>query len=405
MPLTCPCTLASDLINRSLFSCNGPLLSELDDAVNDDGESGLEAYRRRCFEIVARIAELFPAESLGAIYPQLVAAIDALMQTLRTAGGQLPDASAAILTNQCHDAAAMLQLWGRLAEHFVDGVFEARFDMAFAAFTHVCTLMELCIAYRDACRAESVGRVGAHTFGCLQAFSHWMHAFGVCAGQSGNSAALAQFESLVGRIVGGIILSLKQPLASPLAALAAARTMQSIVEVVRPPFLLQLPWFDEILALVSDAQGARPDSLDAMLYRALIMATLVLPGDALRTAQQWAVCTRRIAELLRPLVGPIVELCAHGGPGRGHLAAPPTAPSVRRSLAILTFVLMAVAHERNAYKRAVLDALKDTLPYLLELLSAVRSAAAVEAVSSDAVHLPVSPRRCSARTTRRCWAR
>ncbi|KAL5473099.1 hypothetical protein EMCRGX_G027544 [Ephydatia muelleri] len=320
-------SMASSVLEKIQFNCNIDELREIDDdTVDDDNETEWQSFLRQCVEFLGKVGQLFPSDIFQKVLPLLESYSQFYfsLEQLITSDGHRRHLAISESTDceKLHavlkDLASMLQIMGRLADHFVGDNFEEQLSNALMLVNQFSLIAKYSTESMLFNVSTPIPEVLEHDFivlhaqalGTLQAYTHWLSQLYLTTTRQHRT------EDTVAQLVGTMVES-----ATPLIAgdvpekvvLAACQLLLSLASTVRPKFLTSFTCIQRLMEKATSGQLASlPARAYTMIYKALC-SLLVLPWPQISNPeQQWEARTvkpdiKRILNLLEDVVGSLAD--------------------------------------------------------------------------------------------------
>lgn len=293
-------SLVSNMLHKLQFRYNQSQLEELDDEVlDDDNETEWQTFLCQSLEIVAKVAEIYTAETFRLLYEPFREHLDiylGLDQFVRNnAQGRHLTITAENECRKLHcslrDLASLLQALGRLAEHFIGEKFLERFTdgtmllerlVNTVVYGSKSQLFNVTSTIQNVLHTDFVG-VHAQAISSIQAFAHWLSQF--YSETHKVNLDKDKFASLISTLLDSIVPMFSKEIPEKIVH-SSAHLLLSITTTVRPQFLLHLSSTQTLCKHAS--QGAYVEltmEVQLLVYRAL-SHSLILPWPNVADADQ-----------------------------------------------------------------------------------------------------------------------
>ncbi|XP_074647944.1 exportin-6-like [Tubulanus polymorphus] len=294
-------SLLARILEKLRFRFNQSQLDELDDdTVDDNSETEWQSFLRQNLEVVAKICDLMSVESFQILLEPFGEYFDTYigLEFYVTNDG---DSRRKLLINnesECRrlhctlrDLCSLLQAIGRLVDHFIGENFPQRFNDAIdlldrllniAAFS---TKMKLNETNSEQVLQSDFIELHAQSLASLKTFTHWLTQFGSETQQ--HTQHKDKFVSIVMSHIKVVTPLFEKDIPKKIVH-SAAHLFVSLMTLVRPPFLLQLP---EIQALYNNcSQGyysSFSNDIQLLIYKSLANYLILPWPNLLDTEQDW----------------------------------------------------------------------------------------------------------------------
>lgn len=303
-------SLVTLIITQIQFQGNPSPLEELDnETVDDNGHTEWETYIIENLEVIAKISNFIPSETMSILYPVLEHTSSVYLEIGRHvvpvhqdlyarpsdfSGSPChnPDRQFAVTPaeHECsrihyalRNLATVLQAFGRLSEHFIGfGSFQSCFSKALslvekfimiAVFGSRIKLFELKTKMPHTLYVDVV-EVHAHALATLRPFTHWLSQLYTESQQAGHSQAklVELMQGYLNAIVPILNNNIPEKLVRP-----AIHTLLSVVNTVRAAFLLQSPVVDKLYSDVANGCCSKLELDSQKLIFQALSNLLLLP--------------------------------------------------------------------------------------------------------------------------------
>ncbi|EDO42656.1 predicted protein [Nematostella vectensis] len=353
---------------RQISKCK---LEELDDSdMDDNAETEWQAFQRNCLEIVAKLAELLPAEAFTALFPLFSKYIDVYLGLgqfiTKTAEGTFHmDLGGEMECRQLHcslrDLSTIERALGRLVEHFIGEVnFGNRFSDGEAIvdrFCHVALFGTQMKLYSIKSTMPSLLQpdlieVHAQALAALQAYCHWLSQFYLESQRQQQHHD--KFATLVSTIINALIPLLSKEVPHRVS-LPACHLLNSLTSTVRPSFFIALDKVQSLYRDISNGSlGGVPLEIQVLVFRSLSNA-LVLPWPYVSgNEQQWEMRSQNHLSLIKSLTSRYKEMTSSPGFSTSKELQQAAKPSLQYTLHILQDLVSAVAEDQVTKTKVIL---------------------------------------------------
>lgn len=293
--------LAKLIMTQLQYRCNQNRLEELDNEILDDtGHTEWQQYVIENLEIVAKICNFFPTETLSILYPLLqdnsaiylelgrhvlpvnqnlyAKTSDFMNSPAHNPNRQFSIPGTGEAYNRIHcalkDLSTVLQALGRFSEYFIGEYFQQRTEamslvdkfLNIAVFGSRIKLYEMQARIPTVLYADVI-EVHVQALATLQPFTHWLFQLYTESQQAGHSQA--KLEEIMQGYLNALVPMLNPEVPDKLV-LPASHTLLSAINTVRAAFLLKSPVIDK---LYSDIAGGSCSKLaiesQKLVYRSL----------------------------------------------------------------------------------------------------------------------------------------
>ncbi|XP_048575902.1 exportin-6 isoform X2 [Nematostella vectensis] len=363
--------LLNDILKKIQFHHNHDQLEELDDSdMDDNAETEWQAFQRNCLEIVAKLAELLPAEAFTALFPLFSKYIDVYLGLgqfiTKTAEGTFHmDLGGEMECRQLHcslrDLSTIERALGRLVEHFIGEVnFGNRFSDGEAIvdrFCHVALFGTQMKLYSIKSTMPSLLQpdlieVHAQALAALQAYCHWLSQFYLESQRQQQHHD--KFATLVSTIINALIPLLSKEVPHRVS-LPACHLLNSLTSTVRPSFFIALDKVQSLYRDISNGSlGGVPLEIQVLVFRSLSNA-LVLPWPYVSgNEQQWEMRSQNHLSLIKGLTSRYKEMTSSPGFSTSKELQQAAKPSLQYTLHILQDLVSAVAEDQVTKTKVIL---------------------------------------------------
>lgn len=365
-------SMASSVLEKIQFNCNIDELREIDDdTIDDDNETEWQSFLRQCVEFIGKVAQLFPSDIFQKVLPLLESYSQFYfsLEQLITSDGRRRHLAISESTDceKVHavlkDLTSLLQIMGRLADHFTGDNFEKQLTNALMLVNQFSLIAKYSTESMLFNVSTPIPEVLEHDFiilhaqalGTLQAYTHWLSQLYL------TSARQHSTEDTVARLVGTMVES-----ATPLIAgdvpekvvLAACQLLLSLASTVRPMFLTSFTCVQRLMEKATSGQLASlPIRAYTMIYKALC-SLLVLPWPQISNPeQQWEARTGEITRLIAGATKPLRDLQLLPRWSTNVELQEQVKPDIKRILNLLEDVVSSLADQQSKSKTALFRAI------------------------------------------------
>lgn len=331
--------LAQLILNQILFRENHTHLSSLDnDTLDDSGHTEWQQFVIENLEILAKICNFYPAETMSMLYPVLDENTNIYLEVGRhvlpvnqclymkasdsacsppnpnrhfniNASGDTHDHIHCALK----DLSTALQAFGRLSEYFFGEHFHSRPEataliekfLTIAVFGSRIRFYEICSKVPSVLYSD-VTEVHSQALAVLQPYTHWLSQLYTESQQAGHSQAKLE-EFMQGYL--NSIIPMLNPEAPDKLVLPASHTLLSAVNTIRAAFLLQSPIIQKLYSDVASGLCSKL-AMDSqkLVYRALSNLLLVPWPNTPDSEQCWEARRQNHSSFVNALLGDFLSL-------------------------------------------------------------------------------------------------
>uniref|UniRef100_H2Y847 Importin N-terminal domain-containing protein n=1 Tax=Ciona savignyi TaxID=51511 RepID=H2Y847_CIOSA len=284
---------STSILQHIQFRFNYNHLSELDNQTMDDnGHTEWEVYLIENIELVAKIGQLFPKDTVSLLWPILDETASIYVKTNWSAPSNMDTNHLTQLQRTLKDLAMCLQAFGRISEFFIGEQFHEHYEstltliqkfQAIAVFGNKCHLYET-TNLPPALVKETIA-VQVEALASLQPYTHWLSQLYSEAQHAGHSQA--QLSQLLVSYMDAIIPVLGKQVPDKIV-LSAAHTLLSVATTVRATFLAQSPSVQKLFQDVSNGMcNMLPMKTQSLIYRSLSNLLLLPWPNTPESEQNW----------------------------------------------------------------------------------------------------------------------
>lgn len=332
--------LAQLIVNQILFRENHTHLTNLDnDTLDDSGHTEWQQFVIENLEIIAKICNFYPAETMSMLYPVLeenaniyleigrhvlpinqnlyMKASDATCNPPPDPNRHFNINSSGDTHNQLHcalkDLSTALQAFGRLSEYFIGEHFHSRPEamaliekfLTIAVFGSRIKFFEIRSKVPPVLYAD-VTEVHSQALAVLQPYTHWLSQLYTESQQAGHSQA--KLEEIMQGYLNAVIPMLN-PEAPDKLVLPASHTFLSAINTVRAAFLLQSPIINKLYSDVAAGLCSKL-AMDSqkLVYRALSNLLLLPWPNTPDSEQCWVARQQNHSSFVNALLGDYLSL-------------------------------------------------------------------------------------------------
>ncbi|KAK6169003.1 hypothetical protein SNE40_020137 [Patella caerulea] len=293
-------SLVSHILQKLQFRYNQSQLEELDDDILDDNsETEWQQFLRHSLEVVAKVAELLPAETFQLIWEPFNEAVTiyAELGQFVTNGNQ---GRRLTITgeNECRrlhctlrDLSSLFQASGRLAEHFIGEKFTERSSISQSLVERLISasavgssnkLFDVESTAQTVLQPDFI-QVHAQALAATKAYSHWLVQF--YAQTQKPQERNQPFYNVINTILTSICSMINKQIPEKIVH-SAAHLLLSITTTVRPCFLLQVPCMTTLYTAAGKGSFSQlSQDVQLLVYRSL-SHYLLLPWLNIPDSQQ-----------------------------------------------------------------------------------------------------------------------
>ncbi|XP_041363102.1 exportin-6-like isoform X2 [Gigantopelta aegis] len=375
-------SLVSHIFQKLLFRYNQSQLEELDDEIlTDDDETEWQHFLRNCLEVVAKVAELIPAEIFQLIWDQFQEHVTAYLAmescvTASAEGRQLRISG----ENECRrlhctlrDLSSYIQALGRLAEHFIGDMFAERYTNArqlleklvyLSAYSCKLKLFEVKSIAQSVLEPDFI-EVHAQVLAGIKAYSHWMSQ--LYSESQRTNQEKEKFFNLIVALTDSVVPLFHKQTPEKIVQ-SAAHLLVSLTTTVRPAFLLQLESMQSLYNSATDGLCChfKPETR-LLLYRSL-SHYLLLPWPNLSDAEQdWANRSQHHAKFTQQLASQYLRLKDTAAISHNKVMQEQAKPVIKETLKMFEEWITSIAGEVVRSKQICFQSLQESIQVALTL--------------------------------------
>ncbi|PVD37542.1 hypothetical protein C0Q70_00136 [Pomacea canaliculata] len=293
-------SLVSNILQKLLFRFNQSQLEELDDdTLDDNSETEWQHFLCQCLEVVAKVAELFTAETFQLIWEPTQEHVDIYFGLEKYITNGVQGRRLTITAeNDCRrlhctlrDLSSLIQAVGRLADHFIGERFADRYSNArmlverlvqVVSYGSKVKLFEVSTTTESVLQQDFV-QVHAQALAAIKAYAPWLEQ--LYSESVRTNQERDKFYNMIVTLIESLSPLINKQVPERVVH-SAVHLLLSITTTVRPPFLLRLPAVQTLYTAASQGacQGLSIE-VQLLLYRSL-SDYLLLPWPSLAEGEQ-----------------------------------------------------------------------------------------------------------------------
>eukprot|EP00039_Didymoeca_costata_P014400 m.232075 g.232075 ORF g.232075 m.232075 type:complete len:1118 (-) comp16015_c0_seq11:2348-5701(-) len=368
----CLVMLATELLKKIRFAFNqGELTRVCSDADDGNGSEEWEELVTECTNILAQISRLFPAQIVAIVAPQAQEHLhmfsqlrDHIIIENNTPRLNIPAEHQNSMFVMCKDLSTSLQVLSRLSFCFLDE-FEARFDMTAGLLDQITKLVLFCQEQKLYLVDKQLVDVHVQALTTLVGFMQWLVKFTEVAGTHGDTA-FAQYKEFV-VMIANLTVKCFEGDSPPVVVDAAALLLDALVQILRPPFLLEIAsitsMMDAIGPLCARLQGDTRLLVSSSLSCAMIIPLRMLPPNQL----DWESRAKKHEVAINALFNDFKMLQSQPGFATGAVGAEGF-NCIKISCKLLSKLAQSIREQPKLTKEVFVKSIDSTLPAVILLL-------------------------------------
>ena len=350
------------LIRKCKYTVNASELSDIEDLTEDAlGQTEYDVFLDEFLDLVMNLVNLYPGEMIGELYSNLKGLMGMLAEISAQPGMATRSMEQTVtVVYVFKDLRTLLRVFGQLSNKFVEAFSQTLAD-TYDLLMQFLTVIDHCLnglaAYRN---SPDFVKLCAESYGVFSAYILWLNIFYQNA--TSDAGMMEKFHNLCSSIIAACLAAFR-PDIPPKISQAAGRVFRSVVTNVKPPRFFQYGGVQHFFANIHEISTKLDNSVKCDIYftSSIACLTLVPNADGNTASQEY----RRF---ISDIVGPYLQLSRSP---EFHTNKLYLKPDYRNQLAhviiVLTAFIQSVEQEKVAIKQVLYDAIKDTVPFTLEL--------------------------------------
>ncbi|EGC34136.1 hypothetical protein DICPUDRAFT_48539 [Dictyostelium purpureum] len=298
----------SELIKRILYSFSRNTLSDIDDESEElnevnISETPLESYIKKCIEVVAKVTELYPEKSLENLYPLFTQNVTSFFCKAEEniKHGLFMDQNDVQLQHLIKDTTTILQLFGRLADQFVNS-FAQTFNPANFIFQKLLDMCSFSTSQNTFKNGSDWEKLQIQLLNTIRSFSYWLSEYG-----NQVRAVVAQqpdFDNNISKLI-TIIVPLFERSVPEEISIASGKLLMSLVVIAKP--LNLFTQMDSIIGNIHSIVNQLPTNVQTIIYPA-ISCTILMPPSNVNLSQQWDQRRPKYSPFIKGITSSLIEI-------------------------------------------------------------------------------------------------